>query len=170
MTTAVLSIGSNLGDPYEHLLSTVDGLGSTVVRVSAIYETEPWGPIEQPNFFNAMVLASDPDADAEDWLRIAQHLERRAGRIRDQRWGPRSLDVDVIAVRDADGDVTSDAPDLTLPHPRAHERAFVLVPWAEIEPDATLPGHGPITDLVARLNPSERAGVRRRRDLSLERA
>jgi 2-amino-4-hydroxy-6-hydroxymethyldihydropteridine diphosphokinase len=170
MTTAVLSIGSNLGDPYQRLLSTVEGLGEAVVGVSAVYETQPWGPVEQPAFLNAVVIVSDDDTSVEGWLDVAREQEAAAGRVRAERWGPRTLDVDVIAVRDAKGEVTSDSPELTLPHPRAHERAFVLVPWAEVEPGAALAGHGRVADLLANLDPADRAGVHRRGDLPLVRS
>ncbi|HST66598.1 MAG TPA: 2-amino-4-hydroxy-6-hydroxymethyldihydropteridine diphosphokinase [Mycobacteriales bacterium] len=142
MSRAVLSIGSNLGDRLAHLRSVVDALQP--VRVSAVYETAPWGGVEQDDFLNAIVIVDDPDTDARGWLLRAQALERAADRVREVRWGPRTLDVDVI---DVDGTVSAD-PELTLPHPRAHERDFVLVPWAEADPDAVLPGHGRVADLV----------------------
>ena len=130
-----------------------------VVAVSALYETPPWGPVEQPPYLNAIALV-DGDRDAEGWLARAHELEQAAGRTREVRWGARTLDVDVVAVTGDDGaPVVSDDPRLTLPHPRAHERAFVLVPWAEIEPDAVLPGHGPVAELLAALPPEEVEGV-----------
>ncbi|MFC0116169.1 2-amino-4-hydroxy-6-hydroxymethyldihydropteridine diphosphokinase [Kibdelosporangium aridum] len=159
MTTAVLSIGSNMGDRLAHLQSAVDGLPA--LAVSSMYETAPWGVTDQDDFLNAIVIASREDFGEWDWLRLAQDLENAAGRVREVRWGPRSLDVDVITVTG----VTSTDPRLELPHPRAHERAFVLVPWLELQPDAELPGHGPIADLVAALGDE---GVRRRDDLKLE--
>ena len=134
MTRAVLSIGSNIGDSVAHLQSVVDGLGSAVVAVSPVYSTAPWGGVEQQDFYNAVVVVDDPEADAAEWLRRSQALEEAADRVREQRWGPRSLDVDVV---DCEGVVSSD-PVLTLPHPRAHLRVFVLVPWLDVEPDATL--------------------------------
>ena len=143
MTRAVLSIGSNLGDSFARLQAAVDGLGDAVVSVSGVYRTAPWGGVEQDDFLNAIVLVSDPAADAEGWLERARALERAADRTREVRWGPRTLDVDVI---DVEG-VTSDDPELTLPHPRAHERDFVLVPWLEVDPRATLAGR-PIAELV----------------------
>ncbi|CAM4039266.1 2-amino-4-hydroxy-6-hydroxymethyldihydropteridinediphosphokinase [Kibdelosporangium persicum] len=159
MTTAVLSIGSNMGDRLAHLQSAVDGLPA--LAVSAVYETAPWGVTDQDDFLNAIVIASHEGFGEWDWLRRAHELENAAGRVRDVRWGPRSLDVDVITVTG----VTSIDPRLELPHPRAHERAFVLVPWLDVQPDAELPGHGRIADLVARLADE---GVRRRDDLKLE--
>jgi len=162
MTTAVLSIGSNLGDRLAHLKSTVDAL--PVLAVSPVYETAPWGVTDQADFLNAILVVSQEDVDAWGWLHRAHDLENAAGRVREVRWGPRSLDVDVVTV----AGVTSSDPALELPHPRAHERAFVLVPWLAVQPDAELPGHGPVGALVAGLPPAEVAGVRLREDLKLE--
>jgi 2-amino-4-hydroxy-6-hydroxymethyldihydropteridine diphosphokinase len=98
--------------------------------------------------------------DARGWLARAAELEQAAGRTREVRFGPRTLDVDVIAVTEDDGTpVVSDDPELTLPHPRAHERAFVLVPWLTLDPGAVLPGQGPVRDLVAALPPEDVAAV-----------
>ncbi|RQO44779.1 2-amino-4-hydroxy-6-hydroxymethyldihydropteridine diphosphokinase [Rhodococcus sp. KBW08] len=159
MTRAVLSIGSNIGDSVAHLQSVVDGLGSAVVAVSPVYSTAPWGGVEQQDFFNAVVVVDDPEADAAEWLRRSQALEEAADRVREQRWGPRSLDVDVV---DCEGVVSSDLV-LTLPHPRAHLRAFVLVPWLDVEPDATLIVDGqklPVAQILDGLDRTEREGVR----------
>jgi 2-amino-4-hydroxy-6-hydroxymethyldihydropteridine diphosphokinase len=143
VTRAVLSVGSNLGDRLAHLRSVVDALDP--IRVSPVYETAPWGGVEQDDFLNAILVVDDPATDAYGWLAKAHACEQAAGRTRNVHWGPRTLDVDVI---DVDGS-TNDDPDLTLPHPRAHERAFVLVPWADVDPDAVLPGHGPVAGLIA---------------------
>ncbi|MFE5646692.1 2-amino-4-hydroxy-6-hydroxymethyldihydropteridine diphosphokinase [Rhodococcus sp. NPDC056516] len=159
MTRAVLSIGSNIGDSVAHLQSVVDGLGSAVVAVSPVYSTAPWGGVEQQDFYNAVVVVDDPEADSAEWLRRSQALEEAADRVREQRWGPRSLDVDVV---DCEGVVSSD-PELTLPHPRAHLRAFVLVPWLDVEPDATLIVDGQklsVAEILGGLDRSEREGVR----------
>ena len=153
MSRAVLSIGSNLDDRLAHLRSVVAALGP--VAVSPVYETAPWGGVEQDDYLNAIVVVDDPGTDAYGWLARARELERAADRIREVRWGPRTLDVDVI---DVDGGSNAD-PELTLPHPRAHERAFVLVPWADVDPDAVLPGHGRVADLVDLV--TDRSGVRR---------
>lgn len=142
MTRAVLSIGSNLGDRLAHLRSVVDALHP--IRISPVYETAPWGGVDQDDFLNAIIVVDDPATDAYGWLARAHACEQAAGRTRDVHWGPRTLDVDVI---DVDGG-TNDDPDLTLPHPRAHERAFVLVPWADVDPDAVLTGHGRVADLI----------------------
>ncbi|WP_432984828.1 2-amino-4-hydroxy-6-hydroxymethyldihydropteridine diphosphokinase [Dactylosporangium sp. CA-233914] len=151
MTTAVLALGSNLGDREAHLKGAVAGLGERVAVVSGVYETPPWGDPDQPHYLNAVLLAVDPGAAPQDWLATAHRLEDAAGRVRDpaRRFGPRTLDVDVIAVWNDDGSpVTSGDPDLTLPHPRAHLRAFVLRPWIDIQPYAQLPGHGWVNDLL----------------------
>ena len=162
MTQAVLSVGSNVGDRLAHLRSAVDQLRPYLGAVSPVYETLPWGPVSQPDYLNAVILASDERADPAVWLIRAHAAENAAGRVRDLRWGPRTLDVDVIAVDDIE---QRDA-DLTLPHPRAAERAFVLVPWLAVDPEARLPGVA-IADLVAQLPPSEISAVRMRPDLVL---
>ncbi len=154
MSRAVLSIGSNLGDRQALLQHAVDALRPWLQAVSPVYETPPWGPVAQDPFLNAVVVVTDAAAGPADWLARAQAAENAAGRTREVRWGPRTLDVDVITV---DG-VSSDDPALTLPHPRAHERAFVLVPWSDVEPDATLAGR-PITEHLAALPPGELAAV-----------
>ncbi|SCL14723.1 2-amino-4-hydroxy-6-hydroxymethyldihydropteridinediphosphokinase [Micromonospora rhizosphaerae] len=151
MTRALLSIGSNLGDRLAHLRSVVTALGDAVLVVSGVYETPPWGDADQPAYLNAAMLVADPAATSRDWLDRARAAENAAGRIRDpeRRFGPRTLDVDVIAVwEDAGEPVLSDDPELTLPHPRAHLRAFVLRPWIDIQPYGRLPGHGWLTDLL----------------------
>jgi len=165
MTSVVLSIGSNLGDRSAYLQSVLDGLGGTAITVSPVYQTAAWGGVEQDDFLNAVVLAEDSARDPHDWLRLAHEMEDAADRVREQRWGPRTLDVDLVTVRDGDdgGDLTLEDDVLTLPHPFAHERAFVLAPWAAVEPRATLAVAGRphrVETLLAALDPAERAGVR----------
>jgi 2-amino-4-hydroxy-6-hydroxymethyldihydropteridine diphosphokinase len=163
VTAAVLSIGSNVGDRLAHLQSVVDGLGAAVTAVSPVYETDPWGGVEQQAFYNAVVLADDPALDAKGWLQFGRRMESEAERVREQRWGPRTLDVDVISCRAGDTVLTSADPELVLPHPRAHERAFVLVPWLAVDPDATLEVEGrnrTVRDWLDVLSDAERAGVR----------
>jgi 2-amino-4-hydroxy-6-hydroxymethyldihydropteridine diphosphokinase len=168
MSLAALSVGSNLGDRYANLVTVANGLSGALQAASGVYETEPWGGVEQGPYLNAVLVASVPGLEPAGWLARAQEFERAAGRVRDTRWGARTLDVDVLAVVDDDGKpVTSEDPDLTLPHPRAHERAFVLVPWAEIDPGAVLPGRGRVGELAAALPTAERAGVVRREELAL---
>jgi 2-amino-4-hydroxy-6-hydroxymethyldihydropteridine diphosphokinase len=163
MTRAVLSLGANLGDRAGALrtaLTALKGDGVLVAR-STLYETPPWGPVEQPPYLNAIAIVRGP-LDARGWLARAHELEDAAGRTREVRFGPRTLDVDVVAVTGDDGaPVLSDDPELTLPHPRAHERAFVLVPWATLEPTAILPGHGKLTDVVKALPADDVAAVLR---------
>jgi 2-amino-4-hydroxy-6-hydroxymethyldihydropteridine diphosphokinase len=172
MTRAILSIGSNLGDRAEHLRAAVALLGESVVLASGVYETPPWGDTEQPAYLNAVLLVVDPGAAPRDWLERARALETAEGRVRDseRRFGPRTLDVDVIMVwADDDSPVLSDDPELTLPHPRAHLRAFVLKPWLDLQPYAQLPGHGWVTDLLnANELTADVAGMTPRPDLPLE--
>ncbi len=162
MSRAVLSLGSNLGDRLAYLRLAVRGFGDAVRALSPVYETAPWGVVDQGDFLNAILIAEDNAVDEWGWLRRGQQLEQEAHRERVQHWGPRTLDVDVVTV---DG-VTSTDPELLLPHPGTPTRASVLVPWLDIEPDAELPGHGRISALLAALDPAEVAGVRRT-DLSL---
>ena len=147
MSAAVLSLGSNLGDRLAHLRAAVEVLGATAV--SSVWETDPVGGPEQGPYLNLVVLV---EADAEQAWARAQRAEQAAGRVREVRWGPRTLDVDVVL---ADGPLP---PGLVVPHPRAAERAFVLAPWLEVQPDAELPGGGPVAALLAAL-PME--GLRR---------
>ena len=160
MSRAVLSLGANLGDRAATLRAALTALAADgLVARSVLYETPPWGPVEQPPYLNAIAIVRGP-RDAAGWLARAHELEQAAGRTRDVRWGARTLDVDLVAVTGDDGaPVVSDDPDLTLPHPRAHERAFVLVPWLALEPAAELPGHGPVAELVAKLPPDDVAAV-----------
>ena len=127
---AYLGVGSNLGDRLAFLQSAVDGLAATVgievVAVSAVYETDPVGP-EQPEYLNA-VVAVDTTLPARSLLEVGQGLEAEAHRIRGERWGPRTLDVDVLLY----GDARIDEPDLVVPHPRWHERNFVLAPLTDL--------------------------------------
>lgn len=162
MSTVVLSIGSNLGDRLGRLQSVVDGLGDAVRAVSPVYETEAWGGVEQGPFLNAVLVADDPALDGHGWLRRGQQLEEAAGRVRGQRWGPRTLDVDLVTCHDGDTEVTSRDDGLTLPHPLAHLRAFVLIPWLAVDPEATLTVSGeqrPVARLLAEIDPAERDGV-----------
>lgn len=155
---AVLSLGSNIGDRVAHLRSAVAGLDETlgVLAVSAVFETEPVGGPPQDDYLNAVALVRP--ASPRALLAAARAAETAAGRVREVHWGPRTLDVDVIAC----GDVRSDDPEILLPHPRAHERAFVCVPWLDVDPDATLSGYGRVADLVSALaGPAGTSGLRR---------
>jgi 2-amino-4-hydroxy-6-hydroxymethyldihydropteridine diphosphokinase len=164
MSRVVLSIGSNLGDRMARLQSVVDGLGDSVVALSKVYETEPWGGVEQEPFLNAVVIADDSSCGPHEWLCRAHEFEQAAQRMRQVRWGPRTLDVDLIACyEEAGGEIVLEESDLTLPHPRAQLRAFVLVPWQDADPAGTLTlAQGPrsIAELLTGLQPDERSGIR----------
>ncbi|MFL1377250.1 MULTISPECIES: 2-amino-4-hydroxy-6-hydroxymethyldihydropteridine diphosphokinase [unclassified Nocardiopsis] len=185
MTRAVLALGSNLGDRWatlrggvEHVLGAgapapaappssapLSPVAPSLVALSPVYETAPVGGPEQGAYLNAVVVV-DTDGTPEELLERAQAAERAFDRVREVRWGPRTLDVDVIVF----GDVRSDDPVLTLPHPRAHLRAFVLRPWLDADPGAELPGHGPVADLLAAVEAADTAGdqrLNRRDDLRL---
>jgi 2-amino-4-hydroxy-6-hydroxymethyldihydropteridine diphosphokinase len=158
VTRALLGIGANLGDPIATLLDAKDRLESlgTVTAASSLYRTPPWGVEDQPPFVNA-ALALETALDPDALLAALKTLERELGRVESIRWGPRALDVDIL---DYDG-VKRDDPTLTIPHARLHERAFVLVPLAEIEP-AFAPARDalPAADVAAveRIGAFEREG------------
>lgn len=162
---AVLSLGSNLGNRLETLQGAIDALEDTpgvrVKAVSPVYETEPWGvePGSQPTYFNAVVVLRTT-LPPSSLLERAHAVEEAFHRVRNERWGPRTIDVDIVAY----ADVVSDDPVLTLPHRHAHERAFVLAPWHDVEPEAQLPGRGPVAQLLAGI---AQEGVAPRADLEL---
>lgn len=163
MSRAVLSIGSNLGDQLAHLRGVVEEFADCLIAISPVYTTAPWGGVEQDDFLNAVLVADDDAREPSDWLAAGQRLERAAHRSREVRWGARTLDVDVVSCARDGEPVSSTDPVLTLPHPRAHERAFVLVPWLAVEPEARLAVNGverPVRDWLADLDAAERAGVR----------
>lgn len=155
MSRAVLSIGSNLGEPLNRLRGATSAFSPYLRGASPVFRTLPRGPIEQQPFLNAILIVVDEQASPMAWLERAQAAEREAGRTRELRWGPRTLDVDVIAV----DDVISEDPVLTLPHPRAAQRAFVLVPWWSLDPEAELPGQGSVLELMGALPDDELASV-----------
>ncbi|WP_460490846.1 2-amino-4-hydroxy-6-hydroxymethyldihydropteridine diphosphokinase, partial [Corynebacterium nasicanis] len=135
---AVLSIGSNMDDRRALLRRVHAEFAAEMVAASPVYSTPPWGVTDQDEFLNA-VLIVEVDQTPLELLRRGQRLEEEAERVRVRRWGPRTLDVDVVTVFDPE-EVSSADPVLTLPHPRAHERAFVLVPWLAADPEARLQG------------------------------
>src|SRR5438067_2195440 len=127
---ALLGMGSNLGDRRAHLRDAVQSLGTSVVAVSPVYETEPVGGPPQDNYLN-LVVELDTDLSPRQLLGVCHRLETAAGRVRGERWGPRTLDVDILLF---DG-CTVDEPDLAIPHPRMHQRRFVMAPLADVAPD-----------------------------------
>ena len=165
---AVLSLGANLGERQTSLQGAVNALADTpdvwVTGVSPVYETEPLDcPPGSENFLNAVVLI-DTTLAASRLLDRAHAIEDAFGRERGEGIevnAPRTLDVDVIVV----GDRRSDEDALRLPHPRAHERAFVLQPWLDLEPDAVLPDHGSVAEL---LEHTDRSGLKLREDATLQ--
>ncbi|MFC4011835.1 2-amino-4-hydroxy-6-hydroxymethyldihydropteridine diphosphokinase [Nonomuraea purpurea] len=162
----VLALGSNLGRRFQTLQGALDVLfdapGLEFVKASPVYETDPvGGPPGQRPYLNAIVIA-ETDLEPRALLERALSVEDAFGRVRDERWGPRTLDIDLIVV----GETVCDDPDLRLPHPMAHERAFVLVPWSDVDAQAKVPGHGPVSELLKGLDTQ---GVRRRDDLKLQR-
>jgi len=154
--SAVLSVGSNLGDRLGTLQGCVQAIArlkDTDVRaISPVYETAPVGGPAQPDYLNAVVVIQT-GLPPRDLLEAAHRIEADFGRVRAGRFGPRTLDIDII---DYCGEISGD-PELTLPHPRAHERAFVLAPWHDVDPGAELPGQGAVAELLAGL---DRDGVR----------
>jgi 2-amino-4-hydroxy-6-hydroxymethyldihydropteridine diphosphokinase len=161
---AVIAIGSNLGDRLNRLQGAVAALEDTpevqVVSVSSVYETQPVGAPEGSGpFLNAVVLI-DTTLTVHTLLDRAHAIEDAFGRERSEPGAPRTLDVDLIVV----GDRIADDETLTLPHPRAHERGFVLVPWLEIDPEGEIPGKGFVADLVGDVDTT---GVVRREDLEI---
>jgi 2-amino-4-hydroxy-6-hydroxymethyldihydropteridine diphosphokinase len=145
---AVIAMGSNLGDRLDNLQGGLDALfdapGFTFVAVSPVFETRPVGGPEQPAYLNA-VLITDTTLPAWAVLDRCHSVEAAFGRTRTEVWAPRTLDLDLIIY----GDEVSNDRELTLPHPRAHERAFVLAPWDAADPQARLPGWGPVAGLLA---------------------
>lgn len=157
----VIAIGSNIGDRFAHLQFAVDQLAKqmTLTNVSSVYVTAPVGGPEQDDFYNAVVTA-ESEKNPQEILNYCHTIEEAAHRVRIERWGPRTLDVDLLAV----DNITISSETLTLPHPRAHERGFVLVPWNEIDSEFELVGHGRIKDLVQEV---ETDGVTRNPDCVL---
>jgi 2-amino-4-hydroxy-6-hydroxymethyldihydropteridine diphosphokinase len=161
----VIALGSNLGDRLAALQRAVSllcapGSGLACAAVSGVYETAPVGGPSQGDYLNAVLVAVS-GLPARDILARCQAAEAALGRVRAERWGPRTLDADVIAC----GTERSDDPGLALPHPRAHERAFVLAPWLEADPGAVLPGRGRVADLLAAVGTD---GVQRLDDAVLD--
>ncbi len=153
MTRVAIALGSNLGDRLGHLQEAVKQLRNNplleVVAVSAVYETEPVGGPDQDEFFNAVAIVNT-QVSPEELLDAMQEIENAQGRTREIHWGPRTLDVDILAM----GSLVMNSERLELPHPRAHERGFVLIPWAQVDPNFELPLHGRVADLAVRVRDS----------------
>jgi 2-amino-4-hydroxy-6-hydroxymethyldihydropteridine diphosphokinase len=161
----VLALGSNLGERFKNLQGAVSTLADTpevvVVGVSPVYETRPvGGPEDARDFLNAVIMI-DTTLSAHTLLERCLAVEDAFDRERGERNAPRTLDVDLIVL----GERTADGEDLRLPHPRAHERAFVLKPWNDIDPEAEIPGQGRVVDLLGKLDLDD---VRLREDADLE--
>jgi 2-amino-4-hydroxy-6-hydroxymethyldihydropteridine diphosphokinase len=154
VTAAYVALGSNLGDSRRYLSEAIEAMarlpGTTVTARSRLYRTPPWGMLEQPEFINAAVQL-DTGLSADELLDALLAIERAAGRTREgERWGPRTLDLDLLHM---DG-VRSAGERLILPHPRIAERAFVLLPLADLAPALELPGQGRVAALLAALDHS----------------
>lgn len=145
---AVVALGANIGNPTEQLDLAIALLreATEVIAVSRYYTTKPVGVVDQPDFVNAVCIL-ESDLPAIDLLSLLHGIETSLGRERKERWGPRTIDLDLIQY----GALLSKADELQLPHPRAHERRFVLEPWHEIDPDALLLTHGKIAELLEQL-------------------
>lgn len=149
---AFVGLGSNLGDREATIARAVDLLrsvdGVEVVAVSSLRETEPWGPVEQPPFLNG-AAAVETELSPRGLLDALLAVEQALGRDRSgERWGPRTIDLDLLLY----GDATVSEPGLAVPHPRLHERRFALEPLAELAPEALVPGRGTVADLVAAMD------------------
>ncbi|MDC7116548.1 MULTISPECIES: 2-amino-4-hydroxy-6-hydroxymethyldihydropteridine diphosphokinase [Corynebacterium] len=160
MIRAVLSIGANMDRARDNLTGVQAFFADELVAASKIYATPPWGGVEQGDFLNA-VLIVDTSRTPMELLEAGWKLENDAGRVREIHWGPRALDVDIVQVIDKDTgeEIISDDSTLTLPHPWATERAFVLVPWLDADPDAELEGVR-VAELVDKLAPEDVNAVR----------
>jgi 2-amino-4-hydroxy-6-hydroxymethyldihydropteridine diphosphokinase len=157
MRTAYLGLGSNVGDRLATLQRAVDGLHATeglaILRSSRIYETEPVGGPPQPRYLNA-VLEARTSLGARELLDACRRVERSLGRERLVRWGPRTIDIDILTY----GEERIDDPDLVIPHPRMHQRAFVLAPLLELDADPPLPAGVRLAS--SRLGPEQLSGIR----------
>jgi 2-amino-4-hydroxy-6-hydroxymethyldihydropteridine diphosphokinase len=151
---AYVGLGANLGDREGTIRRAVTLLGEAdcvdAVAVSTLRETEPWGPVAQPSFLNG-VVALETELGPRPLLDLLLGIERRLGRVRSERWGPRTIDLDLLLY----GDTVVDEAGLTLPHPRLHERRFALEPLAELAPDAVVPGRGTVGELLRSLEAGE---------------
>ena len=160
MSLAWVGLGANLGRPEQTLAQALIALQALphtrLVAVSPGYWTEPWGVPDQPEFLNA-VACLNTELEPVELLRALLAIEAGLGRKRNgERWGPRELDLDLLLVDDQEIEES----ELSLPHPRLHERAFVLVPLADLAPDLEIPGHGSVSELIEALPEEELDGIR----------
>jgi 2-amino-4-hydroxy-6-hydroxymethyldihydropteridine diphosphokinase len=146
VTTAYVGLGANLGDREATIRAAVAALPG-VVAVSSLLETDPVGVVDQPGFLNG-VAALETGLSARELLDTLLAVERALGRERRERWGPRTIDLDLLLY----GGEAIDEPGLTVPHPRLHERRFALEPLAELAPEALIPGRGRVADVLAELH------------------
>ncbi|MGH8120405.1 MAG: 2-amino-4-hydroxy-6-hydroxymethyldihydropteridine diphosphokinase [Gammaproteobacteria bacterium] len=153
MAMAYIGLGSNLDDPESRIMSAILSIsqfpGTTLLGRSSCYRSKPLGPQDQPEYINAVVQV-DTSLGVEQLLEYLQGVENRQGRVRTQRWGPRTLDLDLLLF----DDLVAMSDDLTLPHPEMHKRGFVLYPLHEIAPEIEIPGRGPVRDLLRGMDPS----------------
>ena len=160
---ATISLGSNLGDRFAYLQNALDAInemtGTQVHSVSPVFESDPVGGPEQGQYLNAVAVVKTVLSPAQ-FLAATQAIELAQNRERNEHWGPRTLDIDLLAM---DTEVRS-TPELELPHPRAHERAFVLLPWSLLDPDFVIPGKASVAQLLETI---EVTGIRYRNDLAL---
>jgi 2-amino-4-hydroxy-6-hydroxymethyldihydropteridine diphosphokinase len=151
MPRAYVGLGANLGPREVTLLRAIDLLaaedGIEVLEVSELRETAPVGVVDQPEFLNAAV-ALETSLEPRALLDVLLRVERELGRVRAERWGPRTIDLDLLVY----GDETVDEPGLRVPHPRLHERRFALEPLAELEPELAIPGLGKVSEMLTKLD------------------
>lgn len=151
---AVLSIGSNMDDRVELLRTVFEEFKDEIVSESRVYSTPPWGVEDQAEFLNAVIIV-DVDQTPLELLHRGQALEAAAERVHEQRWGPRTLDVDIIEIEG----FSSETEELTVPHPHAAERAFVLIPWMAADVNATLGGK-PVAELIGNVPQEDIEGIK----------
>ena len=151
MTVAYIGLGANVGPREVTLLRAVDLLAEEddveVLAVSQLRETDPVGMVDQPRFLNGAVRI-DTSLPPRELLELLLGIEQSLGRVREERWGPRTVDLDLLVY----GDLTVDEPGLRVPHPRVHERRFALEPLAELDPQLVVPGLGSVSAALAALD------------------
>ena len=153
-TDVYIGLGSNLDDPVQQLNRAIAGLGripaTQVCSVSSYYQSRPVGPQEQPDYINAVVYVQT-GLSAEDLLEHLQQIENRQGRVRSMRWGPRTLDLDMLLY----GEHVINSPNLQVPHPEMYQRGFVLKPLAEIAPQLNIFGYGTVQSLMQKIDTAD---------------